>query len=232
MTKKSLKNHNRRSNNKNKKLTKQERRAKYTKLARERRDSQLTRQYSKRLICYSCRQLGHVSRDCPENTAETKQQQSCCYKCGSTEHLVHTCPQLLFDDQQHASTSSQRVVSSFYDQELPFAVCYICKESGHLASTCPQNDGHGIYVKGSGGCRTCGSTQHKAKDCPKQQQQQVAEEDKAVPNENYDDLLLESVATKVVSGSRMNTNATTTCQGGESSGKSRSVKKKRRVVIF
>ena len=35
-----------------------------------------------------------------------------------------------------------------------------------IGCSCDQNEGRGIFVKGGGGCRLCGSVQHIASDCP------------------------------------------------------------------
>ncbi|RKP40443.1 hypothetical protein BJ085DRAFT_12929, partial [Dimargaris cristalligena] len=49
------------------------------------------------------------------------------------------------------------------DQTFQYSRCFVCKEEGHLSSQCPKNE-NGIFVKG-GGCRLCGSKQHRAQDC-------------------------------------------------------------------
>mmetsp|Transcript_29381 Transcript_29381/g.60954 ORF Transcript_29381/g.60954 Transcript_29381/m.60954 type:complete len:287 (+) Transcript_29381:191-1051(+) len=48
------------------KITKEERRAKYTALARARRDKHMDKQRDKNLICYKCRKRGHSAENCVE----------------------------------------------------------------------------------------------------------------------------------------------------------------------
>lgn len=134
------------------KITKGERREKYTAIAKDRQ----IRKKSKSLVCYNCRETGHSVQHCPKaaGNAESKKKQLCnvptiiCYKCGSTEHALASCP------KKRLST----------DIDLPFATCYVCQAKGHLASSCPNNS-HGIYVNG-GACKHCGSNQHRGTACP------------------------------------------------------------------
>ena len=146
-----------------KKLTKEERRAKYTARARDRQ----LHQKNKDLVCYHCREKGHSIQQCPQQQANHKTNNNdnkkkkkvvapstaICYKCGSTEHTLASCPKNKKggegDDSQHL---------------LPFATCFICQEQGHLASSCSQNK-HGIFVNG-GACKHCGSNRHRGADCP------------------------------------------------------------------
>ena len=133
------------------KMTKEERRAKYTEIARKRRQKEQQRisgRYNgnKQTVCYHCRQPGHAVANCP--TKEKTTEEVLCYKCGSTEHPLSSCPKR----------------NSGNHDDLPYATCFLCKEKGHLVSTCPQNK-KGIYVNG-GSCRHCGSHQHLATDCP------------------------------------------------------------------
>jgi len=134
------------------KITKEERRTKYTAIARDRQ----TRQKSKTLICYGCRETGHSIQHCPHAAAGDGKKKNklvaavaICYKCGSTEHTLAACP---------------KKKSNPNDDSLPYATCFICEERGHLASSCPNNE-HGIYVNG-GACKHCGSNQHRGVDCP------------------------------------------------------------------
>ena len=133
------------------KMTKAERREKYTRLARERSMQKALRRKGQTLTCFHCRQRGHVAEHCPDakETSSIKNRNKapkCCYKCGSTEHGLGACPQ------------------RNEGPDLPFATCFVCGMQGHLASKCSANE-KGIYVKG-GSCKTCGSKQHLSKFCP------------------------------------------------------------------
>ena len=139
------------------KLTKDDRRAKYTQLARDREGRRRRQLQSSTLVCYQCRQRGHAVADCPNNTtgggdrkkkSHTIAPSRICFKCGSTEHSLSKCP--------------KRNVGNADD--LPFCHCFICNEKGHLSSKCPKND-HGIFVNG-GECKNCGSNLHTSKNCP------------------------------------------------------------------
>ena len=138
------------------KMTKAERKEKYTRLARERSVQKALRRKGQTLTCFHCRQRGHVAEHCPEamessNTNKNRSNNSnkapkCCYKCGSTEHGLGACPQ------------------RNEGPDLPFATCFVCGKQGHLASKCEANE-KGIYVRG-GSCKVCGSKQHLSKFCP------------------------------------------------------------------
>ncbi|CAJ1927708.1 unnamed protein product [Cylindrotheca closterium] len=149
-------NSNKGSTLKKPKMTKEERRAKYTALARKRRDKQKEQRgvhnqrfgHNKQIVCFQCRKSGHTVATCPLNAgneAVDKCTKVLCYKCGSTKHSLSECT--------HRDSS----------KELPYAKCFICGEMGHLSSHCSKNK-KGIYVNG-GSCRYCGSTEHLATDC-------------------------------------------------------------------
>ncbi|KAL7472255.1 hypothetical protein ACHAXS_012585 [Conticribra weissflogii] len=150
------------------KITKEERRAKYTALARARRDKHMNKQRDKNLICYKCRKRGHSAENCAEaennghdNIDNNKQkgQGTICYKCGSTEHRIQICPKI-----KKYLKSGQTKVDFSKVGELPFASCYVCQKMGHLASSCPQSR-NGVFPMG-GSCRECGSVDHFAANCP------------------------------------------------------------------
>jgi len=151
------------------KITKEERKKKYTDIAVKRRQRQNGIRggaggNKNKLVCYNCRQSGHTAAECPSlgssNTNTNNYDDHSlslttgilCYKCGSTEHALHHCPKRNRGDRN----------------DLPYATCFVCKEKGHLASSCPKNK-NGIYVNG-GCCKTCGSLQHIAKFCPEKKE--------------------------------------------------------------
>ena len=192
------------------KMTKAERKEKYTRLARDRSAQQALRRKGQRLVCFHCRERGHAVEHCPNVTAGSKgpTRIKCCYKCGSTEHGLGACP--------------QRNVGAAHD--LPFATCFVCGGKGHLASSCSNNE-KGIYING-GECKTCGSKQHLSKDCPKREEakQKKAEDDSDEDSQQFADLLEgegdEYVATK------------DTAKESEPPDEAKASKTKRRVVKF
>ena len=139
------------------KMTKEERRAKYTEIARKRRQKQLGIRFGgkKQTVCYLCRKPGHTVSNCPSKGNDSMEPQTLCYKCGSTEHALSRCPKR--NSGQH--------------DNLPFATCFLCKQKGHLISSCPQNKS-GIYVNG-GSCRVCGSIKHLASSCPERKRKET-----------------------------------------------------------
>ena len=121
-------------------------------LKRERRRAEKTLARSKKLVCFNCRQPGHMLADCP-NTENIKMEDmpkaaGHCFKCGSLEHSSKDCKSKLRRENAYR-----------------FAVCFICKQEGHLAKACPDNP-KGLYPNG-GGCVFCGSVEHLKRDCPR-----------------------------------------------------------------
>lgn len=119
-------------------------------LKRERRIAEKSLARSKKLVCFNCRQPGHMLADCPSATVSEAAQPASghCFKCGSLEHTSKDCKSKLRRENAYR-----------------FAVCFICKEEGHLAKACPDNP-KGLYPKG-GGCIFCGSVEHLKRDCPR-----------------------------------------------------------------
>ena len=150
------------------KMTKEERRAKYTQIHRDRQRVKDQKRRHSNVTCFQCRQKGHAVADCPMTASKPE---SICYKCGSTEHSLHQC--------------SKRNGPS--DKDLPFATCFVCKGSGHLSSQCPENE-QGLYVNG-GCCKHCGSKQHLGKECPTRKSKDADSRKKHVPDVPVDDLL-------------------------------------------
>mmetsp|Transcript_10419 Transcript_10419/g.16894 ORF Transcript_10419/g.16894 Transcript_10419/m.16894 type:complete len:228 (-) Transcript_10419:35-718(-) len=148
------------------KMTKEERRMKYTALARNRREAHMARKRDKNLICYRCRKTGHSAQNCKEfsdderNAMQLRKKQggNICYKCGSTEHRIQMCPKIKSFLQRGKKLDFGKL------GDLPYANCYVCNNSGHLASHCPESK-KGVYPQG-GSCRVCGSVDHYAAECP------------------------------------------------------------------
>ena len=165
------------------KMTKEERREKYTAIARDRRDKRVDRNRDKDIICYRCRKKGHSADKCTSaegGDVNKKKGGNICYKCGSTEHRLQQCAKI----KPYLKGQSNTPKIDFGKLgELPFAKCYVCNESGHLSGYCPK--GNGILPDG-GTCRVCGEGGHIAKNCPKNKKDDdsVASE-KSVTIEQY-----------------------------------------------
>lgn len=121
-------------------------------LKRERRKAEKTLARSKKLVCFNCREPGHMLADCPKTEAVKVEAMPTaaghCFKCGSLEHTSKDCKSKLKRENAYR-----------------FAVCFICKQEGHLAKACPDNP-RGLYPNG-GGCVFCGSVEHLKRDCPR-----------------------------------------------------------------
>mmetsp|Transcript_11238 Transcript_11238/g.22998 ORF Transcript_11238/g.22998 Transcript_11238/m.22998 type:complete len:219 (-) Transcript_11238:1753-2409(-) len=204
------------------KMTKEERKAKYTQLARQRSAKQRQRREQQNLVCFNCRQRGHGIENCPQVKQGSSSRSAvaitrCCYKCGSMEHSLGNCPKHKNNDMR----------------DLPFAMCFVCQEKGHLAGHCPKNE-KGIYVNG-GACSVCKSKSHLSKDCPTSKKKNKKDDDKdgetirGLPAmDNYDDLLDAGKSETVVNPEKDTGKTTDT-----SSNKTAPVSvKKRRVVKF
>lgn len=156
------------------KITKAERREKYTAIARGRREAYVTKSRDKDLVCYRCRKSGHSAENCKEVPANAdggegkaampaskKLGGNICYKCGSTDHRIQICPKI----KPFLKPGRNKEKLDFGKLgDLPYANCYVCSKSGHLASHCPENT-KGVYPQG-GSCRECGSVDHFGWDCP------------------------------------------------------------------
>jgi zinc finger CCHC domain-containing protein 9 len=112
---------------KKEKLTKEQRRTKYTQIARDRSTKKRMQAAAQNLTCFQCRQRGHSLETCPLSL----KAKTCCYKCGSTDHSLQTC----LEKELNVPVSKMT---------LPFAACFVCNETGHLSSQCKQNK-KGVY---------------------------------------------------------------------------------------
>ena len=108
--------------------------------------------------CFVCRQMGHLSQDCPKNPkGHTTVGGKICYRCGRIDHSLKECkkaPQKRPQKRKREDSISDSDTETPEQEFLPYAKCYVCQKAGHLAGTCPEND-RGIYPDG-GGCKLCG----------------------------------------------------------------------------
>mmetsp|Transcript_7762 Transcript_7762/g.8976 ORF Transcript_7762/g.8976 Transcript_7762/m.8976 type:complete len:221 (+) Transcript_7762:68-730(+) len=156
------------SKDKKPKMTKEERRAKYTQKARDRRQKDENRKRNRHKICFNCRRKGHTVSECPYGSNGQKNDEmnknmirkQICYKCGSGEHSLKKCPKLSPEEKE----MSRRGRMDYHQMTLPFATCFICNGKGHLSSQCDKNK-NGVYIKG-GCCKLCGSKNHLHMNCP------------------------------------------------------------------
>ena len=210
------------------KLTKAERREKYTQQARDRRQKATNKKYNANKICFNCRRKGHTVAECPNvlsyqsngnNQQGFKKYNTICYKCGSNEHSLKNCPKLSPEEKQ----MSKQGRMDYHRMVLPFATCFICKEKGHLSSQCKQNE-NGVYVKG-GCCKRCGSKTHLFVNCPivKKENEKVEDDEKSAGDVEE---FLEEDDAAIARGEGVDQN---NGDGGKEKSK---MKKKRKVVNF
>lgn len=43
--------------------------------------------------CFICKEVGHISKDCPQNERGLYPNGGCCLECGSVRHLRKDCPE-------------------------------------------------------------------------------------------------------------------------------------------
>jgi zinc finger CCHC domain-containing protein 9 len=232
------------------KMTKEERRAKYTAKAHARRDAAIARSRDRGLTCYRCRRKGHSSENCkyaPATSKETtavaaatdddddeppppqqagkkrkKGGNNICYKCGSTEHRIQLCPRIKPFLKKMGGKNAKRIDYGKLG-DLPFADCYVCNGSGHLASSCPMSD-KGLYPRG-GSCRECGSVDHLAVGCPEKKNGEVGGKGRPSDDDDDDAKSVDSVNSVTIDRYLEET-------ADEEDGKTTTGKKKRRIVEF
>ncbi|KAJ2993298.1 hypothetical protein NUW58_g1883 [Xylaria curta] len=114
--------------------------------------------------CSNCNELGHISKNCPQEKVEKERVVIMCFNCNEPGHRVRDCPQERVDKfackncgkggHRAADCPEPRVAG-------PDVECRKCGESGHFSRDCPQGGGGG-----SRGCFNCGEEGHSARDCP------------------------------------------------------------------
>jgi cellular nucleic acid-binding protein len=123
----------------------------------------------RRVRCYNCGGLGHVSYDCISPRLD-----KACYNCGHVGHLAQDCrikgmsggivcykcqrPGHIAKDchfDQYAGPGIGGNSGGFRRERT----CYQCNKTGHLVRDCPAPPGEKT-------CYTCNTAGHVAKDCP------------------------------------------------------------------
>ncbi|KAL2759015.1 hypothetical protein ACRALDRAFT_2097686 [Sodiomyces alcalophilus JCM 7366] len=89
--------------------------------------------------CMNCKEMGHVSKHCPEEKVTTNRVVIMCFNCDQEGHRMRDCPNPRKDKDKNT--------------------CRNCGESGHKAADCTEPR----RMK----CRNCDEFDHMAKDCPK-----------------------------------------------------------------
>ncbi|XP_014669017.1 PREDICTED: zinc finger CCHC domain-containing protein 9-like isoform X2 [Priapulus caudatus] len=100
--------------------------------AKDERRRRRKRAREAQIICYHCRESGHLVVDCPKMQEDSETGVGICFKCGSTEHSAFQCR-----------------VKTKEGAEFPYAKCFICGETGHISKQCPDNP-RGLYPYGVG----------------------------------------------------------------------------------
>ena len=216
------------------KMTKEERRLKYTNIARERRQKQNHKKKHSNTICFFCRKRGHAVSECPynnndngngdknnqQNNKVSSSTRNICFKCGETSHSLKACPKL---SKEEVARQQENGRWNYHNMDLPFATCFICKQTGHLSSQCTLNT-KGIYINGSG-CKFCGKNDHLFMYCPEKKKKcRIINDDSDGDSAGNVDAFLEEESGKkdVTDSVHSSTNVTTPAKK----------KKKKKVVTF
>ncbi|KAI9167676.1 hexamer-binding HEXBP [Paramyrothecium foliicola] len=109
--------------------------------------------------CLNCDEIGHTSKQCPNERVERAKNNTTCYNCGAEGHRVRDCPEPRVDKFacKNCGKSGHKVADCEEPPNPDNVECRKCGEKGHFAKDCPQGGGRA--------CRNCGQEGHMAKEC-------------------------------------------------------------------
>lgn len=96
-------------------------------------DNRTPRKVNSEIKCFTCGEIGHISKSCPKSTSEQKTKTVFCFNCRSEGHLTANCPEPL-----KCAYCKQEGHEKKDCPTRPKITCYNCGKEGHVASNCRQ----------------------------------------------------------------------------------------------
>ncbi|KAI9763684.1 MAG: hypothetical protein M1840_009157 [Geoglossum simile] len=113
-------------------------------------------------LCNNCEELGHISKNCPEEKRAPVGPEIRCVNCDELGHRSRDCGQDRKqeggNDCRNCKKPGHKAADCTEPRSAEGVECKRCNEVGHFAKDCPNSTG-------GWGCRNCGKEGHKAADC-------------------------------------------------------------------